>query len=157
MLEQVSHIEAVKKTPFPIDSTKAKPSSKGGAEPAPDFKSVLEKSLQQQAHTSAPTANAKASAQHLQAAQKLAKEPASPQASAKQISTKQIGTKQASTKIESPSTANALPSTTATPSTPTPASLAPKGEPLGASKEAPQMLAQALESSAPKQLSLIHI
>lgn len=151
MLEQVSHIEAVKKTPFPIDSTKAKPSSKGGAEPAPDFKSVLEKSLQQQAHTSTPTANAKASTQHLQAAQKLAKEPASPQASAKQISTKQIGTKQASTKIESPSTANALPSTTATPSTPTPASLAPKGEPLGASKEAPQMLAQALESSAPKQ------
>lgn len=151
MLEQVSHIEAVKKTPFPIDSTKAKPSSKGGAEPAPDFKSVLEKSLQEQAHTSTPTANAKASTQHLQAAQKLAKEPASPQASAKQISTKQIGTKQASTKIESPSTANALPSTTATPSTPTPASLAPKGEPLGASKEAPQMLAQALESSAPKQ------
>lgn len=151
MLEQVSHIEAVKKTPFPIDSTKAKPSGKGGAEPAPDFKSVLEKSLQQQAHTSTPTANAKASTQHLQAAQKLAKEPASPQASAKQISTKQIGTKQASTKIESPSTANALPSTTATPSTPTPASLAPKGEPLGASKEAPQMLAQALESSAPKQ------
>lgn len=151
MLEQVSHIEAVKKTPFPIDSTKAKPSSKGGAEPAPDFKSVLEKSLQEQAHTSTPTANAKASTQHLQATQKLAKEPASPQASAKQISTKQIGTKQASTKIESPSTANALPSTTATPSTPTPASLAPKGEPLGASKEAPQMLAQALESSAPKQ------
>lgn len=151
MLEQVSHIEAVKKTPFPIDSTKAKPSSNGGAEPAPDFKSVLEKSLQEQAHTSTPTANAKASTQHLQAAQKLAKEPASPQASAKQISTKQIGTKQASTKIESPSTANALPSTTATPSTPTPASLAPKGEPLGASKEAPQMLAQALESSAPKQ------
>lgn len=151
MLEQVSHIEAVKKTPFPIDSTKAKPSSKGGAEPAPDFKSVLEKSLQEQAHTSTPTANAKASTQHLQAAQKLAKEPASPQASAKQISTKQIGTKQISTKIESPSTANALPSTTATPSTPTPASLAPKGEPLGASKEAPQMLAQALESSAPKQ------
>lgn len=151
MLEQVSHIEAVKKTPFPIDSTKAKPSSKGGAEPAPDFKSVLEKSLQEQAHTSTPTANAKASTQHPQAAQKLAKEPASPQASAKQISTKQIGTKQASTKIESPSTANALPSTTATPSTPTPASLAPKGEPLGASKEAPQMLAQALESSAPKQ------
>lgn len=141
MLEQVSHIEAVKKTPFPIDSTKAKPSSKGGAEPVPDFKSVLEKSLQEQAHTSAPTANAKASTQHLQATQKLAKEPASPQAS----------TKQASTKIESPSTANALPSTTATPSTPTPASLAPKGEPLGASKEAPQMLAQALESSAPKQ------
>lgn len=151
MLEQVSHIEAVKKTPFPIDSPKAKPSSKGGAEPAPDFKSVLEKSLQEQAHTSTPTANAKASTQHLQATQKLAKEPASPQASAKQISTKQIGTKQASTKIESPSTANALPSTTATPSTPTPASLAPKGEPLGASKEAPQMLAQALESSAPKQ------
>lgn len=146
MLEQVSHIEAVKKTPFPIDSTKAKPSSKGGAEPAPDFKSVLEKSLQEQAHTSAPTANAKASTQHLQATQKLAKEPASPQAS-----TKQASTKQASTKIESPSTANALPSTTATPSTPTPASLAPKGEPLGASKEAPQMLAQALESSAPKQ------
>lgn len=146
MLEQVSHIEAVKKTPFPIDSTKAKPSSKGGAEPAPDFKSVLEKSLQEQAHTSAPTANAKASTQHLQATQKLAKEPASPQASTKQASTKQI-----STKIESPSTANALPSTTATPSTPTPASLAPKGEPLGASKEAPQMLAQALESSAPKQ------
>lgn len=146
MLEQVSHIEAVKKTPFPIDSTKAKPSSKGGAEPAPDFKSVLEKSLQEQAHTSTPTANAKASTQHLQATQKLAKEPASPQASTKQASTKQI-----STKIESPSTANALPSTTATPSTPTPASLAPKGEPLGASKEAPQMLAQALESSAPKQ------
>ena len=146
MLEQVSHIEAVKKTPFPIDSTKAKPSSKGGAEPAPDFKSVLEKSLQEQAHTSTPTANAKASTQHLQATQKLAKEPASPQAS-----TKQASTKQASTKIESPSTANALPSTTATPSTPTPASLAPKGEPLGASKEAPQMLAQALESSAPKQ------
>ena len=92
MLEQVSHIEAVKKTPFPIDSPKAKPSSKGGAEPVPDFKSVLEKSLQQQAHTSTPTANAKASAQHLQAAQKLAKEPASPQAS----------TKQASTKIQSP-------------------------------------------------------
>lgn len=146
MLEQVSHIEAVKKTPFPIDSTKAKPSSKGGAEPAPDFKSVLEKSLQEQAHTSAPTANAKASAQHLQAAQKLAKEPASPQASTKQISTKQI-----STKIESPSTANALPSTTATPSAPTSAPLAPKGEPLGVSKEAPQMLAQALESSTPKQ------
>lgn len=146
MLEQVSHIEAVKKPPFPIDSTKAKPSSKGGAEPAPDFKSVLEKSLQEQAHTSTPTANAKASTQHLQAAQKLAKEPASPQAS-----TKQIGTKQASTKIESPSTANALPSITATPSAPTPASLAPKGEPLGTSKEAPQMLAQALESSAPKQ------
>lgn len=151
MLEQVSHIEAVKKTPFPIDSTKAKPSSKGGAEPAPDFKSVLEKSLQEQAHTSTPTANAKASTQHLQAAQKLAKEPASPQASAKQISTKQIGTKQASTKIESPSTSNALPSTAATPSAPTSAPLAPKGEPLGASKEAPQMLAQALESSAPKQ------
>lgn len=146
MLEQVSHIEAVKKTPFPIDSPKAKPSSKGGAEPAPDFKSVLEKSLQEQAHTSAPTANAKASAQHLQAAQKLAKEPASPQASTKQISTKQI-----STKIESPSTANALPSTTATPSAPTSAPLAPKGEPLGVSKEAPQMLAQALESSTPKQ------
>lgn len=141
MLEQVSHIEAVKKTPFPIDSPKAKPSSKGGAEPAPDFKSVLEKSLQEQAHTSAPTANAKASAQHLQAAQKLAKEPASPQASTKQISTK----------IESPSTANALPSTTATPSAPTSAPLAPKGEPLGVSKEAPQMLAQALESSTPKQ------
>lgn len=146
MLEQVSHIEAVKKTPFPIDSPKAKPSSKGGAEPAPDFKSVLEKSLQEQTHTSAPTANAKASAQHLQAAQKLAKEPASPQASTKQISTKQI-----STKIESPSTANALPSTTATPSAPTSAPLAPKGEPLGVSKEAPQMLAQALESSTPKQ------
>lgn len=146
MLEQVSHIEAVKKTPFPIDSPKAKPSSKGGAEPAPDFKSVLEKSLQEQAHTSAPTANAKASTQHLQAAQKLAKEPASPQASTKQISTKQI-----STKIESPSTANALPSTTATPSAPTSAPLAPKGEPLGVSKEAPQMLAQALESSTPKQ------
>ena len=146
MLEQVSHIEAVKKTPFPIDSPKAKPSSKGGAEPVPDFKSVLEKSLQEQAHTSAPTANAKASAQHLQAAQKLAKEPASPQASTKQISTKQI-----STKIESPSTSNALPSTTATPSAPTSAPLAPKGEPLGVSKEAPQMLAQALESSTPKQ------
>lgn len=146
MLEQVSHIEAVKKTPFPIDSPKAKPSSKGGAEPAPDFKSVLEKSLQEQAHTSAPTANAKASTQHLQAAQKLAKEPASPQASTKQISTKQI-----STKIESPSTSNALPSTAATPSAPTSAPLAPKGEPLGVSKEAPQMLAQALESSTPKQ------
>lgn len=146
MLEQVSHIEAVKKTPFPIDSPKAKPSSKGGAEPAPDFKSVLEKSLQEQAHTSAPTANAKASTQHLQAAQKLAKEPASPQASTKQISTKQI-----STKIESPSTSNALPSITATPSAPTSAPLAPKGEPLGVSKEAPQMLAQALESSTPKQ------
>ena len=146
MLEQVSHIEAVKKTPFPIDSTKAKPSSKGGAEPAPDFKSVLEKSLQEQAHTSAPTANAKASTQHLQAAQKLAKEPASPQASTKQISTKQI-----STKIESPSTSNALPSTAATPSAPTSAPLAPKGEPLGVSKEAPHLLAQALESSTPKQ------
>lgn len=141
MLEQVSHIEAVKKTPFPVDSTKAKPSSKGGAEPVPDFKSVLEKSLQEQAHTSAPTANAKASTQNLQATQKLAKEPASSQAS----------TKQAGTKIESPSTSNALPSTAATPSTPTPTSLASKGEPLGTSKEAPQMLAQALESSAPKQ------
>lgn len=141
MLEQVSHIEAVKKTPFPIDSPKAKPSSKGGAEPVPDFKSVLEKSLQQQAHTSTPTANAKASAQHLQTAQKLAKEPASPQAS----------TKQASTKIQNPSISNALPSTAATPSAPTSAPLAPKGEPLGASKETPQMLAQTLKPSAPKQ------
>lgn len=52
MLEQVSNLEAVKKAPFVVDSTKsvANPTAKSSApESTPDFKSVLEKSLKAQA------------------------------------------------------------------------------------------------------------
>lgn len=138
MLEQVNHIEAVKTPLFPTDSPKAKSGSKGGVENVPDFKSVLEKSLQEQAHTPVSMTKAKDGAPNLQVAKKLTQEP---------IST------QASTKPDSPSASTALPSAAIKPSTsaPTQPAQAKIGEPLGASKEAPQMLAQALESGAPKQ------
>ena len=77
MLEQVNHIEAVKTPPFPTDSPKAKSGSKGGVGNVPDFKSVLEKSLQEQAHTPVSMTKAKDGAPNLQVAKKLTQEPRS--------------------------------------------------------------------------------